>query len=387
MEITRRVIQGTLKGVEDYLSFTLETGEDFGDNWLPTLDLSIAVNKDNRVLYRYFEKPTSSNITVQKRTAIGEDAKVQILSNDMVRRLLNNSEAMGAGSKRRLVDDYAQKLRNSGYGTDQVRRIIYNGIRGYESKRRRCLENGWRLHRTSAMSQGARVKKKLLGKSSWFKKTKKVSKEGAKGRTDSKYRKKDGKYTKEPEHGKIMKTKSVLFVEQTPDGSLAKRMREVLRAMEPALGFRVKVVERTGQTLGSKFSQSSLWEGTMCGRENCITCKQEAEEIPPCTLSNLIYENICSECNPGATKKGELGSMKEGAPSLYVGESSRTIYERSVEHWGGVRKNDDKNHMIKHQILEHGNVEPRLTMKVVKFFKTPLARQVAEAVRIRRRGG
>ena len=191
MEITRRVIQGTLKGVEDYLSFTLEPGEDFGDNWLPTLDLSIAVNKDNRVLYRYFEKPTSSNITVQKRTAMGEDAKVQILSNDMVRRLLNNSEAMGAGSKRRLVDDYAQKLRNSGYGTDQVRRIIYNGIRGYESKRRRCLENGWRLHRTSAMSQGARVKKKLLGKSSWFKKTKKVSKEGAKVRTNSKHGKKD----------------------------------------------------------------------------------------------------------------------------------------------------------------------------------------------------
>ena len=107
--------------------------------------------------------------------------------------------------------------------------------------------------------------------------------------------------------------------------------------MEPALGFRMKVLERTVITLGSKFSQSSLWGSKACGRENFITCTQEAEELPPCTRSNLLYENICSECNPGATIKGELSSMKEGAPSLYVGETSRTIYERAGEHWGGVK--------------------------------------------------
>ena len=39
--------------------------------------------------------------------------------------------------------------------------------------------------------------------------------------------------------------KTALFLDQTPEGGLAKRMREVLRSMEPALGFRVKVVERT----------------------------------------------------------------------------------------------------------------------------------------------
>lgn len=46
-----------------------------------------------------------------------------------------------------------------------------------------------------------------------------------------------------------------------------------------------------------------------------------------------------------------------------------------------------KNHMFKHQVMEHGGREPSFTMKVIKFYKTPLARQVAEAIRIRRRGG
>ena len=79
--------------------------------------------------------------------------------------------------------------------------------------------------------------------------------------------------------------------------------------------------------------------------------------------------------------------MKDGAPSLYVGETSRTVYERSKEHWGGARAKSMKNHMHAHQVMEHDGREPLFSMKVVKFFKTPLARQVAEAIRTRRRGG
>ena len=158
-------------------------------------------------------------------------------------------------------------MRNSGFGMEQVRKIVCNGIKGYESKRRRCLKNGWKLHRTSTMSQGARMRKKLLAKSSWFRRSKKGSKEEE---THSMGGKKKKYKSREQKHGSNVKAKSVLFLEQSPDGSLAKMMREVLRAMEPALGFRVKVVERTGQSLGIKFSQSSLWGSTACGREKCM---------------------------------------------------------------------------------------------------------------------
>ena len=72
--------------------------------------------------------------------------------------------------------------------------------------------------------------------------------------------------------------------------------------------------------------------------------------------------------------------------TLYVGETGRSIFERSKEHWAGARKKDPANHMVKHQCLEHGSREPEFVMKMVKQFRTPLNRQVAEAVRIRRRG-
>ena len=47
-----------------------------------------------------------------------------------------------------------------------------------------------------------------------------------------------------------------------------------------------------------------------------------------------------------------------------------------------------KNHMIKHQVLEHGGEQkPEFFMKFRGFYRTALPRQVAEAVMIRRRGG
>ena len=76
---------------------------------------------------------------------------------------------------------------------------------------------------------------------------------------------------------------SVLFVEQTVDGELAKRLRELMIRMNETIGFSVKVVERAGSTLKSKFLQSRLWEGMQCGRNECITCNQGAEFLAPCT--------------------------------------------------------------------------------------------------------
>ena len=185
----------------------------------------------------------------------------------------------------------------------------------------------------------------------------------------------------------LISEKIINFLEQSPGGELARRMRETLKGMEHTLGFRVKVAERTGQSLGSKFPLNTLWDGMKCGRKDCTTCEQGLEELPPCTRMNLLYENICTKCNPGAKGKGELEQVRDDIPTLYVGESSRSVYERSKEHWRGAHKGEAKNHMVKHQIGEHNNDAPQFAMKVVRHFKTALARQVAEAVRIRRRGG
>ena len=72
-----------------------------------------------------------------------------------------------------MVDQYASKLIASGYGLEQTRKILLNGIKSYETRRRNRQKLGLKLRSTAKRSQGSRIKKKLLGKSSWYKSKKK----------------------------------------------------------------------------------------------------------------------------------------------------------------------------------------------------------------------
>ena len=135
-----------------------------------------------------------------------------------------------------------------------------------------------------------------------------------------------------------VEVRSVLFVPFTPGGTLAKQLREVITRLRGLIGGGIKVVERTGTPLARHFALTRLWDGLPCPRSDCITCTQGGEgNIYPCTRRNLVYENICLLCHPNAG--GKQCKLDEGVveQSVYVGESSRSMYERSKEHWNGYK--------------------------------------------------
>ena len=380
--------------VESFLEFTTESSEDFEDGWLATLDTSLKVDHNNQVLFRYWEKPTNTNRVVQKRTAMGENLKVQILTAEVIRRLANTAEGVSKEDYSEIVDKLAQKMINSGYGEEQSRRIIVAGIKGWRNKVDRCSKTNKKLRRTAKDSQEQRERDKLLGKTEWFReqKTKEQIEEDhmrvlrRPGRCN---RRRTG--AKNGCERQEKTARSVIFVEHTPGGELATRIRELLRRLEHLIGFRIKVVERCGKTLQSQFPLNNLWQGAKCGREECTTCEQEgAEELPDCSKRSVLYENACLDCIPTAGRKGgpREQDINPEVPALYVGESSRSVMERSKEHWAGYRGAKPDNHMVKHQQLTHsGSAPPRFVMRVISHHRSALERQVSEAVRIGRRGG
>ena len=92
LEVTARVIRDSMNEVEEFLEFTVETVLDFQEGWLPTLDTSIRVVDGNQVLYKHYEKPTTTNTCIRKDSAMAENSKVQILAQDLVRRLHNTKK-------------------------------------------------------------------------------------------------------------------------------------------------------------------------------------------------------------------------------------------------------------------------------------------------------
>ena len=73
---------------------------------------------------------------------------------------------------------------------------------------------------------------------------------------------------------------------------------------------------------------------------------------------------------------------------MYVGESSRSIYERVKEHMADREELEEDSHQVKHWITSHEEqlAPPKFIFKIVKSFHDPLTSHLAEAVRIDLRG-
>ena len=142
--------------------------------------------------------------------------------------------------------------------------------------------------------------------------------------------------------------------------------------------------------MGSLLSNKNLWSGLECGRSECKPCKQPGDKKEPCTTKNIVYESECSKCNPEGTRRvaDRSGLAEKGdKPSLYVGESSRSLKERAGEHWADAEGWKEECHMVEHQMMAHkGEENPAFQFRVVKKCGSSLERQVREAVRIQMRG-
>jgi hypothetical protein len=134
-----------------------------------------------------------------------------------------------------------------------------------------------------------------------------------------------------------------MFVEQTKGGLLAARMKEVELRLREVTGFKIKVTETGGSKLQHLLPNTNPWAGGMCQRKECVTCGQEGEKKVDCFKRNLIYESSCTKYNPVEKDNKEAKKLEDtrDTPSIYVGESSRSIFEWSgsaetacLDRWG-----------------------------------------------------
>ena len=120
-----------------------------------------------------------------------------------------------------------------------------------------------------------------------------------------------------------------------------------------------------------------------------MTCHQGDKQVINCRKRNILYESECTLCEADkkAGKGKEEHSLQDGR-GVYVGESSRSIYERAKEHESDRNKNAEESHQIKHWLTSHEDLlaPPKFKFKIVTSFQDPLTRQLSEAVRIELRG-
>ena len=298
--------------------------------------------------------------------SLGENTKVSSLTQDLVRRLLNTSEMLPNYVRISIVDEYTKQILSSGYSFDQTKNIVIAGLKGYESILKRCKEGKTVLHRSAKIGLEERRKKKLLGKGNWFK--------GKRGRKNSFKPKKKVKKKTTTKSEAAPEIVTVLFVSQTPNGELARRLQKAESEISKLTGERVKIVERGGTQVKQILHKSNPWASGNCNRKKCLPCIN-GDGKQNCFEKNVVYDISCLSC-----------SSKESPnkPAKYTGQTSLSLHERGKQHLQKLLKKDEASPLYKHVVEVHKGELVDFQMKVVQKHFSAFSRMIHEACRIER---
>ena len=206
--------------------------------------------------------------------------------------------------------------------------------------------------------------------------------------------------------------KGVLFVPYTENSELAKRIRLKLKQLEDLSSLRVRVVERTGEKLVDTIHKSNPWKASDCKREECKFCKDE-KLIGKCKEIGIVYEIECMTCrkknekenrelvieNPveKEDKKEKPGEERKWSRDTstaidvdekliavkYIGETSRSAFERYREHMNDYKDIKAGSHILKHYLESHRDIkmeELETKMRIIKKYKNSFERQIGESI-------
>ena len=141
-----------------------------------------------------------------------------------------------------------------------------------------------------------------------------------------------------------LRNAAVHIVENTKNSALAKSMRETMEKMKHILVYNVKIVERAVTPLKLMFPLSNIGEGESVGVMTALLVSRIAEERDsPLVGREVSY--ICLRCNPdtgGDVKKKER-TPPDHPPSIYVGETARSLYKRG--NTGGTTRQYWRTHI------------------------------------------
>ena len=334
MEIIKNIANGINPNIQVKVDFPLNNN----DSRLPALDLKLWIEEVEingqmkpQIIHSHYMKPMANRHVIHKESAMSIKKKINILSNDLVRIIKNTSMKCKREERNKSVQYYMKRLQYSGYNKEDRFKIYIKAKKIYENTLR-SSENGERpMYRGKFWNMNQRIKDKEMKKHQWYSKA--------------------GYLT-------------TMFVDATINNELATEIEKHLKECD----IKIKVLEKSGETIRQKLVKSDPFSKNSCEDENCNICSSNPKIN--CKTREINYSVKCEnfkECN-----------------GKYSGETSRSIKERGDEHLEEYRQKKENSVFYQHMIEKHNG-----EMKLLKFDidakcrGDALLRQVTEAVLIR----
>jgi hypothetical protein len=293
------------------------------------------------------------------------------------------------------LEKACMKMKTSGHSEEFIRLAVEQGIRSFDAKVKRSrLEvdhpSFQPLFPKAGWKKDIKSREKALKRSTWFRGRKEDEswENLPKQRSNGGIRKKKKIFQRAGEKGKLKQAAAtVVFVPSTRGSILLRSLKEDEDMMAGVTGFRVKYQEAGGSILTNAFNKN-LGSGQSCGRTNCPPCRKP-EGRENCKARSVVYESKCLICNPATSHEEEDDDQPSGRPQrpregIYYGETSRSLYERAVEHERDAKSFSSKSHIVKHWMNSHPVLQnpPEMEFSISARFRDCLSRQIGEALKI-----
>ena len=253
-ERTMRIILAVGNDIHESTQLEYDCPSKYDDNKMPILDLKVWVNEDNVIMHEFYAKDVSSKAVVHCNSALPENVKRTVLSQEGLRRLLNCSRQIPWDEKAKHLTEFSKQLQFSGYNKSFRFHTIASSIKAYNTLRTREDDGERPLYRPRSWNESERREEKTKKKNEWFQK--------------------DGEVT-------------VLFVPPTPNSMLTKALRVVAAKSE----IKMRIAERSGISLKRKFQRSNSFKPKNYDRDDCFVCQTGGKGN--CDAEGVTYNIEC----------------------------------------------------------------------------------------------
>ena len=334
------LIQEIGNDIHPSIQLEVDFPSNHGDGKMPILDLKVwRERKENKtiIMHEFNSKDVSSKAVINAKSAIPWSTKRTVLTQEMLRVLLNCSKELPWRVPTQHVNEMVLRMQYSGYSKKFRYEVVNSALKAYD-ERMSADENGTRpLYRPNGWKTRERAIEKQKKKNSWYKK----------GGNDS-----------------------VIFVPATPRSELQKRYAKEIKAK----GLNIKVFEQAGVSLKRLLQRSNPFKRKVCEKDDCMVCRTEGKGS--CDAHGVTYSITCTECINDNDKE-----------RVYIGETSRSAYTRGKEHLTSLSRKEEGSALWKHSKEIHNGHMPGFRMSVTGQFRNDaMLRQISEAVKINREG-
>ena len=329
--------------IDPIIKVTFDVASNYDDNMVPILDVKVGLNKDGKIVYKFYRKPIASKLLTHRNSAMSMNKKMEIVTQECFKRLHNTSDLMDSETKISLLTEFMRDLKSSGYNESERETVLEGGIKTYANLKSKAEKGIRPFFRSNSYEKEKRMKEKKDKRDNWYK---------SKNDSESIY-------------------KTVMFVEATPGDELLKMLKETEEKFKISDNHRIKFISKSGMKLGQMLQRKDPFL-KVCDCKPSINAFEKTGKIIDCKKNNVHYEAACRKCN------------ENGIVRKYDGETARNIHTRSKEHYDNLKNKSEKSWMLRHVLNEHKEDPESVEFdwKIVEKFTKPLERQLSEAISI-----